>query len=63
MVGYEQTLIDVLRGFNFSDDSLSGFLSGPAFQAWNRFGNIQECWNDTLDLEFPKQQMELQKKL
>jgi len=47
-VGFEYTLIEVFREYNLTDADVSGFLSGPAFQAWNRFGNIQGSWDSDL---------------
>ena len=40
-VGYEKILMDVFLEYGFSQSDIATFLSGPAFQAWNRFGNIQ----------------------
>ncbi|KAK9243388.1 tim-barrel domain-containing protein [Lipomyces tetrasporus] len=62
-VGYEQVLIDVFEEFGFSQDQIVDFLSGPAFQPWNRFGNIQGSWNGSLPLEWPRRQMQLQQKI
>ncbi|KAK9367928.1 tim-barrel domain-containing protein [Lipomyces kononenkoae] len=62
-VGYEQVLIDVLEEFGFSQTQIVDFLSGPAFQPWNRFGNIQGSWNGSLPLEWPRRQMQLQQKI
>ncbi|KAK9320025.1 tim-barrel domain-containing protein [Lipomyces orientalis] len=62
-VGYEQVLIDVFEEFGFSQAQIVDFLSGPAFQPWNRFGNIQGSWNGSLPLEWPRRQMQLQQKI
>ncbi|KAK9259045.1 tim-barrel domain-containing protein [Lipomyces tetrasporus] len=62
-VGYEQVLIDVFEEFGFSQDQIVDFLSGPAFQSWNRFGNIQGSWNGSPPLEWPRRQMQLQQKI
>lgn len=40
-VGYEKLLVETFQEAGFTDTDISSFLSGPAFQAWNRFGNIQ----------------------
>ena len=40
-VGFEKLLQDVFVEAGFTDAEIATFLSGPAFQAWNRFGNIQ----------------------
>ncbi|KAK9372287.1 tim-barrel domain-containing protein [Lipomyces chichibuensis] len=52
-----------LAWFGFSQAQIMTFLSGPAFQPWNRFGNIQGSWNSSLPLEWPRQQMHLQQKI
>lgn len=62
-VGYEKILIDVLSEFGFSDADTASFLSGPAFQAWNRFGNIQGFWGGDLPTSWVDGQFELQKKI
>ncbi|KAA8917280.1 hypothetical protein TRICI_000566 [Trichomonascus ciferrii] len=65
-VGYEKILIEVLRDFGFSDEHLQRFLAGPAFQSWNRFGNMQGDWNATLsvlDINFIEDQFALQKQI
>lgn len=46
--GYEKILVDVLEEAGFSQADIATFLSGPAFQAWNRFGNIQGSWGGEL---------------
>jgi alpha-N-acetylglucosaminidase len=63
-VGYETILVEMLREFNFTDEQIRGFVSGPAFLPWNRFGNVQGDWNATLDLlqtSFLEDQGNLQK--
>ena len=63
-VGYEKILIDVLLDFGFTESDIASFLSGPAFQAWNRFGNIQGSWGGhTLPMSWINSQFELQKKI
>lgn len=46
-----------------TDAEIFPFLSGPAFQAWNRFGNIQGAWGGALPMEWINDQFELQKKI
>lgn len=49
-----------------TDDQILPFFAGPAFQAWNRFGNIQGPWGDkpeTLPLSWIESQFDLQKKI
>ena len=40
-VGFEKILLDVFRDVNLTGSEILPFFSGPAFQAWNRFGNTQ----------------------
>ncbi|OAA35286.1 Alpha-N-acetylglucosaminidase [Metarhizium rileyi] len=64
-VGYEKIFLDSFRDLGLSDEDVLPFFSGPAFQAWNRFGNIQRSWGGKgdLPLEFIEQQFRLQKKI
>lgn len=62
-VGYEHILIEVLREAGLSDGDISSFLSGPAFQAWNRFGNIQGSWGGELPTRWINDQFALQKRI
>ncbi|ORY67164.1 putative alpha-N-acetylglucosaminidase [Pseudomassariella vexata] len=63
-VGYEKILVDVFREVGFADTDISDFLSGPAFQAWNRFGNLQGSWGPgQLPLSWINSQFELNKKI
>ncbi|KAH7886790.1 glycoside hydrolase family 89 protein [Phlebopus sp. FC_14] len=62
-VGYEYVLIEVFREAGLTDVDIGGFLSGPAFQAWNRFGNIQEDWGGGLPMQWINDQFSLQKLL
>src|SRR5947207_10882786 len=48
-LGYEQILQQVFLSIGLTQSEISTFFSGPAFLAWNRFGNIQGSWgNSTL---------------
>ncbi|KAL3961405.1 hypothetical protein ACCO45_002928 [Purpureocillium lilacinum] len=43
-VGYEKIFLDSFRDLGMKDDEILPFFSGPAFQAWNRFGNTKGSW-------------------
>jgi alpha-N-acetylglucosaminidase len=62
-VGMEQIYVEVFREVGLTDDEIDAFLSGPAFQAWNRFGNIQGSWGGSLPLTWVDRQFQLQKKI
>ncbi|KAK5690201.1 hypothetical protein LTR97_012389 [Elasticomyces elasticus] len=61
--GYEKILTDVFLDAGFGEAEISSFLSGPAFQAWNRFGNIQGSWNGSLPMSWINSQFALQKQI
>lgn len=64
-VGYEKIFLDSFRDLGMTDDEILPFFSGPAFQAWNRFGNTKGSWGDLGDLpvSWIDAQFELQKKI
>ncbi|KAG6011154.1 hypothetical protein E4U54_008262, partial [Claviceps lovelessii] len=64
-VGYEKIFLDSFREIGLDDDDILPFFSGPAFQSWNRFGNIQGSWGGKgdLPLQFIEQQFDLQRKI
>ncbi|KAG2148979.1 glycoside hydrolase family 89 protein [Suillus clintonianus] len=62
-VGYEYILVEVFREAGLTDAEIAGFLSGPAFQAWNRFGNIQGSWSGDLPTQWVNNQFALQKQI
>ncbi|KAH9926415.1 alpha-N-acetylglucosaminidase [Fomitopsis serialis] len=62
-VGYEYTLIQVFQEVGLTDQDISSFLSGPAFQAWNRFGNIQGSWGGPLPTQWVDNQYALQQQI
>lgn len=62
-VGFEKILLDVFQSINLTTSDIIPFFSGPAFQAWNRFGNIQGSWNGELPLQWIDSQFELQKNI
>lgn len=39
-VGAEKILVEVFQEIGLTESNIRSFLSGPAFQAWNQFGNI-----------------------
>lgn len=62
-VGAEKILLDAFQEVNLTTSQILPFFSGPAFQAWNRFGNIQGSWGGELSLQWIDQQFELQQKI
>ncbi|KAJ5793419.1 hypothetical protein N7457_000018 [Penicillium paradoxum] len=62
-VGQEKILVEVFREIGLTDEEIATFLSGPAFQAWNRFGNIQGSWHGDLPEKWIDEQFALQKKI
>ncbi|KAI1798111.1 alpha-N-acetylglucosaminidase [Ganoderma leucocontextum] len=61
--GYEYILSETFREVGLTDADIASFLSGPAFQAWNRFGNIQGSWGGDLPTAWINDQFELQKQI
>lgn len=61
--GNEKILVEVFREIGLTDNEISDFLSGPAFQAWNRFGNIQGSWGGSLPQAWIDSQFDLQKQI
>ncbi|KAI1320229.1 tim-barrel domain-containing protein [Xylariaceae sp. FL0255] len=61
--GFEYLYRDVFKDMGFSDADLEDFLSGPAFQAWNRFGNIQGSWGGSFPTSWADDQHALQLKI
>ncbi|KAL1860149.1 hypothetical protein Plec18170_002098 [Paecilomyces lecythidis] len=62
-VGQEKILVEVFREIGLTDDEILTYLSGPAFQAWNRFGNIQGSWGGDLPFPWIDAQFDLQKRI
>ncbi|EMC95408.1 glycoside hydrolase family 89 protein [Baudoinia panamericana UAMH 10762] len=62
-VGYEQILMQVFQDAGFSNSDIASFFSGPAFQAWNRFGNIQGSWGGDLPMSWISSQFTLGKQI
>lgn len=60
-VGVEKILVDVFRELGLTDSEILSFLSGPAFQPWNRLGNIQGAWGGgEIPFSWIDQQYEMQ---
>ncbi|KAL3418249.1 hypothetical protein PVAG01_09965 [Phlyctema vagabunda] len=62
-VGQEKILVDTFREIGLTDEEILPFFSGPAFQAWNRFGNIQGSWGGGLPIDWLEDQFQLQKEI
>ncbi|CAG8888802.1 unnamed protein product [Penicillium egyptiacum] len=62
-VGQEKIILEVFREIGLNDAEITTFFSGPAFQAWNRFGNIQGSWHGDLPETWIDLQFDLQKKI
>ena len=56
-------MVEVFHEIGLTDVEISTFLSGPAFQAWNRFGNIQGSWGGDLPHQWIDDQFALQKQI
>lgn len=62
-VGFEKILLDAFQEVNLTTSQILPFFSGPAFQAWNRFGNTQGSWGGELPVQWIDQQFELQHRI
>ncbi|KAI0420631.1 glycoside hydrolase family 89 protein [Xylaria grammica] len=62
-IGFEKIYIEVFREMGFSDSDLGDFISGPAFLAWNHFGNIQGSWGGSMPESWVDDQFALQLKI
>lgn len=64
-VGVERIIYDVFSEIGLTHSEISSFFSGPAFQAWNRFGNIQGSWpqGSELPMSWIDGQFALQKQI
>ncbi|KAI1176547.1 glycoside hydrolase family 89 protein [Nemania sp. FL0916] len=62
-IGFEKIYIEVFRDMGFSDSDLEDFISGPAFLAWNHFGNIQGSWGGPMPESWVEDQFALQLKI
>lgn len=62
-IGVEKIFTDVFREIGLTDAEISSFLSGPAFLAWQHFGNIQGSWGGDLPEAWIDDQFAMQKKI
>ncbi|KAK5996206.1 Alpha-N-acetylglucosaminidase [Cladobotryum mycophilum] len=62
-IGVEKIFIEVFQEIGLTDAEITDFLSGPAFLAWNHFGNIQGSWGGNLPFSWVNEQFALQKKI
>ncbi|TQV96126.1 alpha-N-acetylglucosaminidase [Cordyceps javanica] len=64
-VGYEKIYLDCFRQLGMEDDEILAFFTGPAFQPWNRFGNVKGAWGPEgrLSTAWIDQQFALQKQI
>ncbi|KAI2640276.1 glycoside hydrolase family 89 protein [Xylaria nigripes] len=62
-IGFEKIYTEVFRDMGFSQSDLAEFISGPAFLAWNHFGNIQGSWGGLMPESWIEDQFALQLKI
>ena len=62
-IGIEKIFLDTFREIGLKDEEIFSFLSGPAFLAWNHFGNIQGSWGGDIPESWINDQFALQKKI
>ena len=63
-LGYEYILQQVFLSIGLTSAEIAPFFSGPAFLAWNRFGNIQGSWgNETLPQQWLDREFQLSKQI
>ncbi|KAF4587916.1 alpha-N-acetylglucosaminidase [Ophiocordyceps camponoti-floridani] len=65
-VGYESIYLDSFLALGLTSAEVLPFFSGPAFQAWNRFGNVHGSWGDgggDLPLSWIRGQAKLQRRI
>lgn len=61
--GVEKIFIEVFQEIGLTKGEIEDFLSGPAFLAWNRFGNIQGSWGGPLSFAWVDDQFDMQRKI
>jgi alpha-N-acetylglucosaminidase len=61
--GVERIFIEVFQEIGLTKAEIQDFLSGPAFLAWNRFGNIQGSWEGPLSYAWVDDQFQMQMKI
>ncbi|PYH97884.1 putative alpha-N-acetylglucosaminidase [Aspergillus ellipticus CBS 707.79] len=62
-VGVEKIIYEVFQDIGLDEADILSYLSGPAFQAWNRLGNIQGSWDGQLPTTWIDAQFSLQKQI
>ncbi|KAI1826032.1 glycoside hydrolase family 89 protein [Xylaria intraflava] len=62
-IGFEKVYLEVFREMGLSDPDILEFISGPAFLAWNHFGNIQSSWGGLMPESWIESQSAMQKKI
>ena len=62
-VGAEKFIVEIFQEIGLTDAEISTFLSGPSFQGWNRFGNIQGSWNGELPLSWVDSQFAMNQQI
>ncbi|PTB63279.1 glycoside hydrolase family 89 protein [Trichoderma citrinoviride] len=62
-IGVEKIFTQVFQEAGFSNDDILDFFTGPAFLAWNHFGNLQGSWSSNLPFEWVDNQSALQKQI
>ena len=63
-LGYEYILEQVFLSIGLTTADIASFFSGPAFLAWNRFGNVQGSWGpESLPREWLDHEFELSKQI
>lgn len=61
--GNEYILVQVFKEAGLTDADIAQYLSGPAFQAWNRFGNLQGSFGGNLPMKWIDDQFALSKQI
>jgi alpha-N-acetylglucosaminidase len=62
-IGFEKIMVEVFQDMGFSDADIADFISGPAFVAWNHFGNIQGSWGNATPWSWIDDQFRLQQRI
>ncbi|UKZ84012.1 hypothetical protein TrVFT333_011828 [Trichoderma virens FT-333] len=62
-IGIEKFFIKVFQEVGITVDDILDFLAGPAFLAWNHFGNLQGSWSCALPFEWVDNQFALQRRI
>ncbi|CAM1507667.1 Fc.00g073080.m01.CDS01 [Cosmosporella sp. VM-42] len=62
-IDIEMIFVDAFKGIGLTDEEIHSLLSGPAFLAWNHFGNIEGSRGGDLPFSWVDEQFELQLKI